>query len=997
MNTQKNENAIKQAQNTINSSVDYITGIDNSQVKSLVASVTVAEIKAVATLSDTDRENLKNRIDAISPFTIFDLVEGKDNEIICPFCGSGTHDNHTGITPTFENGVWLYHCFANGDCEGTLISLIAKANNIEPRGKDFFKVLAIGKKILEIELYNVKADEMTKTKKKSAPKKKNAPSAEELEKFKKIVETAQKNLPAFVTEQGGKWRGLSLETLQQIQAGFLQGVYFPAAKKELPAVVIPNDSNGVYFRSIEGKFHKNNSPTATTTVFLPSVETFDLIVTEGQINAASIFESFKKSLGKNPKFGIIASGGTSGNENALTKIQELVSAGKKIRVLVAYDNDENNAGTKSAEKLIKQLKKAGIPAFEIDITKTADTDLNDILRQENGFSSLFDKVTAAMAAASEVQETKTEIKLDSDSADSDSKRREVKSRKSSDDEVDTLELAKERVIADRLEDPELDKFFIPNSYEITKYGIKKLGKKEIQTICPRPVLIKERFYNLESGSYTLALEYLTASRKWKSISPKSREFIFNKNKIVDLAGQGLPVTTGNSAKLVDFLFNLELENEDYIPLTYTVNRCGWYPYKSKNYFIDPRITNTVDVDGRKINIVVDSSNSNATALKTKGNLDDWKRAYNLAAGSPVARATIAASVAAPLLNVLGERNMVFYIHGKTRGGKSTATLLGSSTTGSSELFRCFDATNNGLVSAAADTNDYSFFVDEKQSADPKLKNDFQRWIYSDANGVERTRANKDGTARPARTWRHITICNGETELLGDNVTAGAYTRILQIHAPDTILDPDACREIRQIIKSNYGLAFPLFVEYLNTQDTDKLRAEYEKLAKFFVEYQPNILSEHAKYIALIWFADDLLNKAIGNDINPLDYDKIFECIPTLEEIDDTAREESAVSAFIAMKAAHFEGNYNFNKDRGLDVFGKHKDGYLYIIAQVLNKYLADEGFDYKKVVNDLVQSQYFIPADKVGNDRNKRVSVTCRINGKVQRCYKIKQNEFDEV
>ena len=105
MNTQKNENAIKQAQNTINSSVDYITGIDNSQVKSLVASVTVAEIKAVATLSDTDRENLKNRIDAISPFTIFDLVEGKDNEIICPFCGSGTHDNHTGITPTFENGV----------------------------------------------------------------------------------------------------------------------------------------------------------------------------------------------------------------------------------------------------------------------------------------------------------------------------------------------------------------------------------------------------------------------------------------------------------------------------------------------------------------------------------------------------------------------------------------------------------------------------------------------------------------------------------------------------------------------------------------------------------------------------------------------------------------------------------------------------------------------------------------------------------------------------
>ena len=82
---------------------------------------------------------------------------------------------------------------------------------------------------------------------------------EKVEPFEHLAE-AQRNLEKFVESQGGKWRGLSLQTLQRMHAGFWHNVYFPAAKKELPAVVIPNDLGGVYFRSITGKFHKNNSP-----------------------------------------------------------------------------------------------------------------------------------------------------------------------------------------------------------------------------------------------------------------------------------------------------------------------------------------------------------------------------------------------------------------------------------------------------------------------------------------------------------------------------------------------------------------------------------------------------------------------------------------------------------------------------------------------------------------------------------------------------------------
>lgn len=82
---------------------------------------------------------------------------------------------------------------------------------------------------------------------------------EKAEPFGRLAE-AQRNLEKFIQSEGGKWRGLSLETLQRMNAGFLPNVYFLAAKKELPAVVIPNDLGGVYFRSTVGKFHKNNQP-----------------------------------------------------------------------------------------------------------------------------------------------------------------------------------------------------------------------------------------------------------------------------------------------------------------------------------------------------------------------------------------------------------------------------------------------------------------------------------------------------------------------------------------------------------------------------------------------------------------------------------------------------------------------------------------------------------------------------------------------------------------
>ena len=286
---------------------------------------------------------------------------------IC-ICGNGSGEHGTGANVSKDGNRLL--C---GKCQSgySNIDIIANHLGISTNGKDFVEVVKFG--CQEFGLPFIDETPTTPTENKKFEK---VTKVEKVEPFDRLEE-AQKNLADFIKNQGGKWRGLSLETLQHNKCGYLPNVYFPAAGKELPAVVIPNDLGGVYFRAIQGKFHKNSKPMATTTVFLPDSEEFDLFVTEGQVNALSILQAVP-----NPSFGVMACSGTSGENNILAKLQELTYQGKKFRVVLAFDKDSNGAGQNAAKKIVKTLTEAGYTVCSItdDLTVT-DMDLNDILTQ----------------------------------------------------------------------------------------------------------------------------------------------------------------------------------------------------------------------------------------------------------------------------------------------------------------------------------------------------------------------------------------------------------------------------------------------------------------------------------------------------------------------------------------------------------------------------------------------------------------------------------------
>lgn len=322
------------------------------------------------------------------------LTPAKNGTYVCLECESGTGKKGTGMVIVPETNETRLKCFAC-DRSFTNIDVIAHHLGLGTTGEDFKEVVKYGSQYFGIETgeeFEKEFDSKESVKSKSGEK--NLEIKKVSEEF---IEDARQNLKDFFESiEGGKWRGLTLETLKRLNWGYLKEFAHPKTPKKIyPAVIIPNDSGGIFARGTETKEYANVSPTGTTTIYLPEGTDFDLIVTEGAINGASILQAVHA-----PKFGIMASGGTSGNTNVVARLQELYPA-EKPRVLIAYDNDSNQAGQKAAVKLRESLVEASFRACTINITKTPDVDVNDVLNANNGEKKLAQMIQLVLVESQE--------------------------------------------------------------------------------------------------------------------------------------------------------------------------------------------------------------------------------------------------------------------------------------------------------------------------------------------------------------------------------------------------------------------------------------------------------------------------------------------------------------------------------------------------------------------------------------------------------------------
>ena len=218
--------------------------------------------------------------------------------------------------------------------------------------------------------------------------------------------------------------------------------------------------------------------------------------------------------------------------------------------------------------------------------------------------------------------------------------------------------------------------------------------------------------------------------------------------------------------------------------------------------------------------------------RVQGTLEAWKEGVaRPAEGNSRLIVAICSAFVGPLLAAAGAEGGGLHFRGPSSIGKSTALFAGASVWGGPTFVGSWRATANGLEGIAEMANDCLLILDELAQLDPK---EAGHVAYLLANGRGKSRASKNGEARPARSWRVFLLSSGEISLAeharsdgrGRRSPAGQEVCILDIEADagkglglfDTLNGfaggDELARSIKNGAAAHYGIAGPAFVQRL---------------------------------------------------------------------------------------------------------------------------------------------------------------------------------------
>lgn len=337
-------------------------------------------------------------------------------------------------------------------------------------------------------------------------------------------------------------------------------------------------------------------------------------------------------------------------------------------------------------------------------------------------------------------------------------------------------------------------------------------------LCHEPVVISHRLENIDTGRERLVLSHYR-NHRWKEIvAPRS--VIFNRNKLVNLSDNGLPVSTDNAEGLVRYLTAYEMQNSKVIPFVRSIDRIGWvgnefYPCAVKNEYV---------YEGEDADHLV-------SAIAESGDYTLWLRTATELRKNPFARAIMAASFASPLLELLQHRVIILHVWHSSRSGKTAALKFALSIWGDPmKLMGNFNSTAVGLERKAGMLKHLPLGLDELQVLNEKRLSP-SLIVYSLGNGYGKTRGSRNGGLQDVPTWRNCIISTGEQPLSAENAMDGVDSRVLEIYGPPTA-DAEQGRVIHQISESNYGFAGKRYIEYLIGNiltNKETLRQNYETI------------------------------------------------------------------------------------------------------------------------------------------------------------------------
>lgn len=488
-----------------------------------------------------------------------------------------------------------------------------------------------------------------------------------------------------------------------------------------------------------------------------------------------------------------------------------------------------------------------------------------------------------------------------------------------------------------------------------------VSRDDDDVACPHPIMPVERLVNIDTGVEKLRIAF-SKGKRWREVIA-SKQTLASPNKILELADQGIAVTSENARSLIQYLSDVENINYDVIPEKKSVGRLGYIEGEGFSPYVDGLV-----FDGEAC------YRDMFQAIASSGSGKEWVRiAAECREMSLTARLVLAASFASVLVQPVG--CLPFFVHlwgGESGTGKTVGLMLAASVWGNpmiGKYIKTFNATEVGHEKTAAFLNSLPMLIDELQLArDARGKIQFN--VYALAQGVGRTRGTKSGGIDKTPTWRNCILTTGESPLTSLADGAGALNRVIDIEcSPPGKVIRDGMR-IANELKKNYGFAGKAFLGKLKDETVmDAVTQRYQELFRKLSE--SDTTEKQAMAAALIVVADELITRWFFGGGAPVTVEQISTFLQTKAAVSAGERGYQYMRDWVAQNSARFRTGIETG-----DTYGVIDGDWAFIISKVFGEAAEAGGFSRQALLSYLKQK-------KLIQTRGKRYTVGKRINSTV--------------
>lgn len=489
---------------------------------------------------------------------------------------------------------------------------------------------------------------------------------------------------------------------------------------------------------------------------------------------------------------------------------------------------------------------------------------------------------------------------------------------------------------------------------------KKIGFSE-DIACPHPIMPVERLVNIDTGEEKLQLAFRKGT-VWRRIIV-SKIVLASSNKVTELAGSGIAVTSQNARAFIQYISDLENLNYDTIPERKSIGRFGHIPGEGFSPFVE--------------GLIFDGDASFSTMFRTvrsHGSEEKWLDIAGEVRGmSTTAAIILAASFASVLLEPLNCLPFFVHLWGVDSGtGKTVALMMAASVWGDPTIgsyVKTFDGTVVGMEKTAAFLNSLPLCLDELQLAkDGKGRTNFD--VYKLAQGVGRTRGNRSGGVDITPTWHNCILTTGESPLTGQASGAGAINRVIDIECKSSQAVIKDGMRISSIIKRNFGWAGKKFVEQIYKPGIlDVITQRYQSL--FHDLSDQDTTEKQAMAAAAVILADELVCQWIFSGTQkPLTVAQLSEFLASKAAVSAGDRGYKYLCDWVTQHSNQLCGR---SENSTIEVLGALDGNRAYIIRSVFERILQDAGYSTAAMISYLRQEN-LIECRGKHNTKGKRIN-----------------------